>query len=136
MPDSGVDLNNDKKEWGERFGMTHFVNPTEISTRSFQLVTGRAWMGTAFGGARGRTDGMPAPPADQSWTWNIHEVRDDVAIDAVLRRATGAGLVTSPCRHSGQRRGRLHDRNSRARWTPPGGQRGFGRSVGRASWRP
>ena len=23
----GVDLNNDKKEWGERFGMTHFVNP-------------------------------------------------------------------------------------------------------------
>ncbi|MFD1913940.1 alcohol dehydrogenase catalytic domain-containing protein, partial [Halodurantibacterium flavum] len=26
----GVDLNNDKKEWGERFGMTHFVNPREI----------------------------------------------------------------------------------------------------------
>ena len=113
----GVDLNNDRKEWGERFGMTHFVNPTEvgddivaylvnmtkrgadqiggaeytfdctgntkvmrqalesahrgwgksviigvagagqeISTRPFQLVTGRTWMGTAFGGARGRTD--------------------------------------------------------------------------------
>ncbi|HEV7437587.1 MAG TPA: S-(hydroxymethyl)glutathione dehydrogenase/class III alcohol dehydrogenase [Pseudorhizobium sp.] len=113
----GVDLNNDKKEWGERFGMTHFVNPRdagddivpylvnmtkrgadhiggadytfdctgntkvmrqalesshrgwgksvvigvagagqEISTRPFQLVTGRTWMGTAFGGARGRTD--------------------------------------------------------------------------------
>ncbi|KKC38818.1 alcohol dehydrogenase [Devosia epidermidihirudinis] len=113
----GVDLNNDKKEWGERFGMTHFVNPTEIdgdivpylvnltkrrgdliggadytfdctgnttvmrqalecshrgwgksvvigvaaagkeiSTRPFQLVTGRTWMGTAFGGAKGRTD--------------------------------------------------------------------------------
>ncbi|SFV32169.1 S-(hydroxymethyl)glutathione dehydrogenase / alcohol dehydrogenase [Devosia crocina] len=113
----GVDLNNAKKEWGERFGMTHFVNPTEIdgdivpylvnltkrrgdliggadytfdctgntkvmrqaleashrgwgksvvigvagagqeiSTRPFQLVTGRNWMGTAFGGARGRTD--------------------------------------------------------------------------------
>jgi len=28
----------------------------EISTRPFQLVTGRMWMGTAFGGARGRTD--------------------------------------------------------------------------------
>ncbi|MEI9412450.1 S-(hydroxymethyl)glutathione dehydrogenase, partial [Mesorhizobium sp. Ld1326N3] len=28
----------------------------EISTRPFQLVTGRSWMGTAFGGARGRTD--------------------------------------------------------------------------------
>ncbi|WP_127523338.1 S-(hydroxymethyl)glutathione dehydrogenase/class III alcohol dehydrogenase [Mesorhizobium sp. Z1-4] len=113
----GVDLNNSKKEWGERFGMTHFVNPKEvggdlvphlvnmtkrgadqiggadytfdctgnvkvmrdalesahrgwgesiiigvagagqeISTRPFQLVTGRVWKGTAFGGARGRTD--------------------------------------------------------------------------------
>ena len=112
----GVDINNDKKAWGEKFGMTHFVNPTEvddvvaeivnmtkrgadqiggadytfdctgnvkvmrqalecshrgwgksvvigvagagqeISTRPFQLVTGRSWMGTAFGGARGRTD--------------------------------------------------------------------------------
>jgi S-(hydroxymethyl)glutathione dehydrogenase/alcohol dehydrogenase len=28
----------------------------EISTRPFQLVTGRTWKGTAFGGARGRTD--------------------------------------------------------------------------------
>ncbi|SKA33446.1 S-(hydroxymethyl)glutathione dehydrogenase/class III alcohol dehydrogenase [Consotaella salsifontis] len=113
----GVDLNNDKKPWGERFGMTHFVNPSEIdgdltahlvnmtkrgadtiggadytfdctgntkvmrqaleachrgwgqsivigvaaagaeiATRPFQLVTGRTWKGTAFGGARGRTD--------------------------------------------------------------------------------
>jgi len=107
----GVDTNNDKKAWGERFGMTHFVNPKEvegdlvphlvnltkggadysfecignvkvmrqalecahkgwgqsiiigvagagqeIATRPFQLVTGRSWRGTAFGGARGRTD--------------------------------------------------------------------------------
>ena len=107
----GVDLNNDKKSWGETFGMTDFVNPSEvtgdltsylveltgggadysfecignvnvmrtalecahkgwgesiiigvagsgqeISTRPFQLVTGRSWRGTAFGGARGRTD--------------------------------------------------------------------------------
>ncbi|PIP97001.1 MAG: S-(hydroxymethyl)glutathione dehydrogenase/class III alcohol dehydrogenase [Rhodobacterales bacterium CG18_big_fil_WC_8_21_14_2_50_71_9] len=113
----GVDLNNDKKAWGEKFGMTHFINPSEIgedivpyivnltkrrgdliggadytfdctgnvkvmrqalecshrgwgqsiiigvapagaeiSTRPFQLVTGRVWKGTAFGGARGRTD--------------------------------------------------------------------------------
>jgi S-(hydroxymethyl)glutathione dehydrogenase/alcohol dehydrogenase len=28
----------------------------EIATRPFQLVTGRVWRGTAFGGARGRTD--------------------------------------------------------------------------------
>lgn len=107
----GVDLNNDRKAWGEKFGMTHFVNPNEvegdlvpyivdltkggadysfecignvkvmrdalecchkgwgtsiiigvagagqeISTRPFQLVTGRNWRGTAFGGAKGRTD--------------------------------------------------------------------------------
>ena len=106
----GVDLNPDRKAWGERFGMTHFVNPkeipdvvahlveltgggadytfdctgnvtvmrqaleachrgwgesiiigvapagAEIATRPFQLVTGRVWRGTAFGGARGRTD--------------------------------------------------------------------------------
>ncbi|MDB6180980.1 S-(hydroxymethyl)glutathione dehydrogenase/class III alcohol dehydrogenase [Paracoccus fistulariae] len=112
----GVDLNDDKKDMAERFGMTHFVNPknvenvvqeiveitktpfdqiggadysfdatgnvkvmrdalecthrgwgqsviigvapagAEISTRPFQLVTGRVWKGTAFGGARGRTD--------------------------------------------------------------------------------
>jgi S-(hydroxymethyl)glutathione dehydrogenase/alcohol dehydrogenase len=107
----GVGINPGKKAMGERFGMTHFVNPTEvegglvpylvdltkgggdytfdatgnvqvmraalecahkgwgesviigvapagaeISTRPFQLVTGRVWRGTAFGGARGRTD--------------------------------------------------------------------------------
>jgi S-(hydroxymethyl)glutathione dehydrogenase/alcohol dehydrogenase len=107
----GVDINDDKAAWGERFGMTDFVNPTrldgdivahlvkltdggadytfdctgnttvmrqaleachrgwgvsvvigvaeagkEISTRPFQLVTGRVWKGSAFGGARGRTD--------------------------------------------------------------------------------
>ena len=106
----GVDINPEKKPWGERFGMTHFVNPAEagddlvaylvnltgggadytfdatgnvdvmrtaleachrgwgesviigvagagqeISTRPFQLVTGRTWKGTAFGGTRGRT---------------------------------------------------------------------------------
>ncbi len=107
----GVDLNDSKKALGEKFGMTHFVNPKEIgeelvphlvditgggadysfecignvktmrqalecahkgwgesiiigvagagqeiATRPFQLVTGRVWKGTAFGGARGRTD--------------------------------------------------------------------------------
>jgi S-(hydroxymethyl)glutathione dehydrogenase/alcohol dehydrogenase len=108
----GVDLNAGKRALAEKFGMTHFVNPKEmseaelvphlvnltkggadysfecignvkvmrqalecchkgwgvsviigvagagqeISTRPFQLVTGRVWKGTAFGGARGRTD--------------------------------------------------------------------------------
>ena len=107
----GVDTNPEKQSWGERFGMTHFVNPNdyghdlidhlvdltgggadysfecigrtdvmraalecchkgwgesiiigvagsgeEISTRPFQLVTGRVWRGSAFGGVRGRTE--------------------------------------------------------------------------------
>jgi S-(hydroxymethyl)glutathione dehydrogenase/alcohol dehydrogenase len=107
----GVDINPGRKALAEKFGMTHFVNPTEvdgdlvahlveltkggadfsfecvgnvklmrqalecchkgwgvsviigvagagqeISTRPFQLVTGRVWKGSAFGGARGRTD--------------------------------------------------------------------------------
>ncbi len=107
----GVDLNPARKGIAEKFGMTHFVNPSEvkgdlvpylvdltgggadysfecignvdvmrqalecchkgwgtsiiigvapagaeISTRPFQLVTGRNWRGTAFGGAKGRTD--------------------------------------------------------------------------------
>ena len=107
----GVDLNSSKRSMAEKFGMTDFVNPSEvkedlvaylvnltgggadytfdatgnvnvmrtalesahkgwgesiiigvapagaeISTRPFQLVTGRVWKGTAFGGARGRTD--------------------------------------------------------------------------------
>jgi S-(hydroxymethyl)glutathione dehydrogenase/alcohol dehydrogenase len=107
----GVDINPAREAWGRKFGMTHFVNPKdvsgdlvahlvaltdggadytfdctgntdvmrmalecchrgwgestiigvaeagkEISTRPFQLVTGRVWRGTAFGGAKGRTD--------------------------------------------------------------------------------
>ena len=107
----GVDLNPKRQVLAEKFGMTHFVNPTEvegdlvahlvdltgggadhsfecigntdvmrqalecchkgwgestiigvagagqeIATRPFQLVTGRVWRGTAFGGAKGRTD--------------------------------------------------------------------------------
>jgi S-(hydroxymethyl)glutathione dehydrogenase / alcohol dehydrogenase len=107
----GVDLNPKREALARKFGLTHFVNPTEvegdlvpylvnltkggadysfecignvrtmrqalecshrgwgvsviigvagagreISTRPFQLVTGRVWKGTAFGGAKGRTD--------------------------------------------------------------------------------
>ena len=107
----GVDLNPAREAMARKFGMTHFVNPSEvredlvpylvsltrggadysfecigntkvmrqalecchkgwgtsviigvaeagaeISTRPFQLVTGRNWRGSAFGGARGRTD--------------------------------------------------------------------------------
>jgi S-(hydroxymethyl)glutathione dehydrogenase/alcohol dehydrogenase len=42
--------------WGESIVIGVAESGTEISTRPFQLVTGRVWKGTAFGGARGRTD--------------------------------------------------------------------------------
>ena len=44
------------KGWGESFIIGVAGAGQEISTRPFQLVTGRSWKGTAFGGARGRTD--------------------------------------------------------------------------------
>jgi S-(hydroxymethyl)glutathione dehydrogenase / alcohol dehydrogenase len=42
--------------WGESIIIGVAASGQEISTRPFQLVTGRTWKGTAFGGARGRTD--------------------------------------------------------------------------------
>ncbi len=42
--------------WGESIIIGVAASGQEISTRPFQLVTGRVWKGTAFGGARGRTD--------------------------------------------------------------------------------
>ena len=42
--------------WGESVIIGVAGAGQEISTRPFQLVTGRVWKGTAFGGARGRTD--------------------------------------------------------------------------------
>lgn len=44
------------KGWGESVIIGVAGAGQEISTRPFQLVTGRVWRGTAFGGARGRTD--------------------------------------------------------------------------------
>ena len=44
------------KGWGESCIIGGAGAGQEISTRPFQLVTGRSWRGTAFGGARGRTD--------------------------------------------------------------------------------
>jgi S-(hydroxymethyl)glutathione dehydrogenase/alcohol dehydrogenase len=54
----GVDINNDKKEWGERFGMTHFVNPKEVegdivphlvnmTKRGFDQIGGADYTSTA-----------------------------------------------------------------------------------------
>jgi S-(hydroxymethyl)glutathione dehydrogenase / alcohol dehydrogenase len=42
--------------WGQSIIIGVAEAGKEIATRPFQLVTGRVWKGTAFGGARGRTD--------------------------------------------------------------------------------
>lgn len=44
------------KGWGESIIVGVAGSGQEIGTRPFQLVTGRVWRGTAFGGAKGRTD--------------------------------------------------------------------------------
>ncbi|MFQ6546368.1 S-(hydroxymethyl)glutathione dehydrogenase/class III alcohol dehydrogenase [Aestuariibius sp. 2305UL40-4] len=44
------------KGWGESIIIGVAPAGAEIATRPFQLVTGRVWRGTAFGGARGRTE--------------------------------------------------------------------------------
>ena len=44
------------KGWGESVIIGVAPAGAEIQTRPFQLVTGRVWRGSAFGGARGRTD--------------------------------------------------------------------------------
>ncbi len=44
------------KGWGESVIIGVAGAGKEIKTRPFQLVTGRVWRGSAFGGARGRTD--------------------------------------------------------------------------------
>jgi len=51
-----VALESCHKGWGESIIIGVAGAGKEISTRPFQLVTGRSWRGTAFGGARGRTD--------------------------------------------------------------------------------
>jgi len=44
------------KGWGQSVIIGVAASGQEISTRPFQLVTGRTWKGTAFGGFKGRTD--------------------------------------------------------------------------------
>ena len=49
-------LESAHRGWGESIVIGVAESGKEIATRPFQLVTGRVWKGTAFGGARGRTD--------------------------------------------------------------------------------
>jgi S-(hydroxymethyl)glutathione dehydrogenase/alcohol dehydrogenase len=51
-----IALEASHRGWGQSIIIGVAGAGQEISTRPFQLVTGRVWKGTAFGGARGRTD--------------------------------------------------------------------------------
>ena len=56
----GVDVNPAKKAWGERFGMTHFVNPTEIGADLVSYLVDLTKRGAdAIGGA----DSLSTAPA-------------------------------------------------------------------------
>jgi S-(hydroxymethyl)glutathione dehydrogenase/alcohol dehydrogenase len=57
------------KGWGESVIIGVAGAGQEISTRPFQLVTGRVWRGTAFGGVKGRSE-LPGM-VDQSMTGEI-----------------------------------------------------------------
>jgi S-(hydroxymethyl)glutathione dehydrogenase/alcohol dehydrogenase len=63
------------KGWGESIIIGVAGSGQEISTRPFQLVTGRVWRGSAFGGARGRTD----TPKIVDWYMN-----GKIAIDPMI----------------------------------------------------
>ena len=52
----GNALRSCHKGWGESIIIGVAGAGAEISTRPFQLVTGRVWRGTAFGGVKGRTE--------------------------------------------------------------------------------
>ena len=56
-------LESTHKGWGESIIIGVAAGGKEISTRPFQLVTGRVWKGSAFGGVKGRTE-LPGMIAD------------------------------------------------------------------------
>lgn len=68
------------KGWGRSIIIGVAEAGAEISTRPFQLVTGRKWEGTAFGGARGRTD----VPKIVDWYMN-GKIKIDSLITHTLR---------------------------------------------------
>jgi S-(hydroxymethyl)glutathione dehydrogenase/alcohol dehydrogenase len=67
------------KGWGKSTIIGVAGAGQEISTRPFQLVTGRVWQGTAFGGARGRSD----VPRIVDW-YMEHRITIDELITHVL----------------------------------------------------
>jgi len=68
----------------------------EIATRPFQLVTGRTWMGTAFGGARGRTD----VPRIVDWYMNKKINIDDLITHVLPFEQINEGFELMRCGES------------------------------------
>ncbi len=75
------------KGWGESTIIGVAGAGQEISTRPFQLVTGRVWLGTAFGGARGRTD----VPIQEENRHGVRTLRRRCAVRLAWRRGCRPG---------------------------------------------
>ena len=82
--------------WGQSIIIGVAGAGQEISTRPFQLVTGRVWKGTAFGGARGRTD----VPKIVDWY-----MAGKIAIDPLITSRVEARGHQPGLRHDAQGRG-------------------------------
>jgi S-(hydroxymethyl)glutathione dehydrogenase/alcohol dehydrogenase len=67
------------KGWGTSIIIGVAPAGAEIATRPFQLVTGRNWRGSAFGGARGRTD----VPRIVDWYMDKRINIDDLITDVI-----------------------------------------------------
>ena len=65
----------------------------EIATRPFQLVTGRVWRGTAFGGAKGRTD----VPKIVDWYMEGKINIDDLITDTFALEDINKGFEAMHC---------------------------------------
>src|SRR3546814_17573188 len=80
------------KGWGESIIIGVAPAGAEISTRPFQLVTGRSWRGTAFGGARGRTD----VPKNVDWYMDGKINIDDLITNTMQRERLIDGFDLMP----------------------------------------
>ena len=96
--------------WGESIIIGVAGSGQEIRTRPFQLVTGRVWKGTAFGGARGRTQ----VPQIVDWYMEGQNLHRPAHHPQIAARAHQRGV--RPDAHSGESdpdRGRVLEQSER-----------------------
>lgn len=104
-------LESAHRGWGESCVIGVAAAGKEISTRPFQLVTGRKWVGTAFGGFKSRSEVPPPPPPATSEAWAAG-LFTGVAVNRCRRSSTTTSEATS----SSTTTSRTASRESRARW--------------------